>query len=215
MITEKHKNIYNCFLKHFRNGEPYQPRKDFTKLDDISKAELSKMYIFFDKFPHINWDDFFGAPRSLYPDEKCPRLGFFLTRAAIKSYNMLKQKNELRNPKLQIEDIRKSMGFIGMFCMKNGIEVNQYLHHKDALMYSWMNHYREHHINIYSVMEMGDVMSIITSLEEDERQLYLRDLAQNIGKMKMDYYNSPETKAFVVTATKKISNFVEKNLQTK
>ena len=30
-LTEKEKNIYNCFLKHFRNGEPYKARKNFDK----------------------------------------------------------------------------------------------------------------------------------------------------------------------------------------
>jgi len=213
VITQKHKNIYNCFLKHYRNGEPYKPRQNFDDLDPQTLTSLLKLHNFLEKFDHIDWNEFFGAPRSLHPDEKCPHLEFFLSRAAIKAYSLFKQKQELRNPASQLEDIRKGMSFIGMFCLKNGIKLEEYLTHKEGLMYSWTKHYREHHISPYCLMELGDVLSLIFGLETDEEKIYIKDLGDNIGKMKTLYYNSPETKDFIKKATKKVKEFVDNHLQ--
>ena len=62
MLTDRQKNVYNCFLKHYRNGEPYQPRKDFSKIDDALATDICRMSNFFDKFPQIDWNEYFGAP---------------------------------------------------------------------------------------------------------------------------------------------------------
>jgi hypothetical protein len=43
-LTEKEKNIYNCFLKHFRNGDPFTPRKNFTDISITIITDIKKLY---------------------------------------------------------------------------------------------------------------------------------------------------------------------------
>ena len=212
-MNTKQQNIYNCFLKHFRNGEPFQPRKDFTKMDDNTKATLSKLSNFFDKFPQIDWNEYFGAPRSLHPEEACPYLDFFLTRAAIKSYNLVKEKQELDKPEKQMDAIQNGSHFVGMWCLKNNIPVEKYLEQKDGLMPIWTRHLREHNITPYNVMEIGDVMSDIYNMQDDEKSLYLGDYAEKFGNFKIKYHNSEEVKNYVKISTKKIAKFVDIHLK--
>lgn len=213
IINDEHKKLYNCFLKHYRNGQPFKYRKDFTNFDPILFVDLCKVYNFLEKFPHVDWDEYFGAPRHLHPDEKCPPLSFFKTRVAIKSYSLYKQKQEAKKPESQLDSIRESLRFIAMFCVSNKIPLKKYIYHKTGLMYTWIKHYREHRINIYSLMELGDVMSILNRLQEDEKELYAKDLIENIGKFKILYFNSPETKTFVKAASKKIEDFLNIDLK--
>ena len=212
-MNTKQQNIYNCFLKHFRNGQPFQPRKDFTKMDINTLTTISKLSNFFDKFPQIDWNEYFGSPRALHPDEDCPYIDFFLTRAAIKNYNLFKDKKELEKPENQMEDIKKGMHFIGIFSLKKNIPLTEYINHKDGLMYSWMQHYREHNINPYCLMELGDVFSTMYNLQPDEKELYIKDLPEKFGNLKMQYSNSTEVKRYVKEATFKISKFVEFHLK--
>ena len=63
-------------------------------------------------------------------------------------------------------------------------------------------------------MEMGDIMDMISGLDSDIKEMYIKNLAENIGNFKMSYFNSRETRQFVQEATKKIENFVNKHLQS-
>jgi hypothetical protein len=177
--------------------------------------EIKKVSAFLNKFPHINWNEYFGAPRQLNPDEDCPNLNFFTTRAAIKCYNLFKTKQEARNPDNQLEEIKSGMHFIGMFCFKHKIFLDQYLQHKDGLMYSWVKHYKEHNINPYCLMELGDIMSLISDMQNDEREIYVKDLSENMGKFKIRYFSSIKTKELVKASTERIQVFLKKNLQSK
>lgn len=161
MITEKEKSIYNCFLKHFRNGEPYQIRKNFDNLSPNIILDLKKISNLFNKFPNINWDDFFGSYTFINPNDNCPNLNFFTTRAAIKYYNLAKQKKELSDPKNQIDKILEGFKFIGMFCLKQNIKLEDYLKHKNGLTYSWIKHYNENLVNPYCLISLGDIEEII------------------------------------------------------
>jgi hypothetical protein len=213
-MTEFQKAIYNCYLRNYRHGEPYRPRQNFDNLDENSKSYLVRLSNFFGKYPQIKINDFFEAPRLLHPDEKYPNLAFFLSRPAIRTYTMAFRKQEERNPMEQKDEIKKGFHFIGMFCLKNKIYLNSYIEHKTGLMYSWMKHYNEHDINPYCIMELGDVMSQIYRMPEDERELYAKEISENFGKMKQKYHNSPEIKDFVQAVTKKIEDFVKKSLTT-
>ena len=98
-----------------------------------------------------------------------------------------------------------------MFCLKNRIKLEEYLHHKTGCIYTWMLHYREHNISIYSLFELGDVLNIISSVPADEKILLLDDLQQTIAKFKVRYFNSLATKNFVKEGTTKINEFLNKN----
>lgn len=212
MISETQKKIYNCFLKHFRNGDPYKPRVDFSDFDENLKIHLEKISAILEKYKYIKWDDFFGAPKILNPNEKCPNLHFFSTRTAIKYYNSAKEKKILQNPELQFDSILESFKYIYKFCKIHKIELKNYISYKESYIYSFLEHVKNGDVNPYSLMELGDIMSILFSLENDEKELYANFICKNFGTMKQKYFNSEKTKLFVKAATKKIEEKLRKNL---
>jgi hypothetical protein len=214
-LNEFQKKIYNCFLKNSRKGKPFQPRKDFSDMSEETLTYLTKMELFFQKYSHINIEEYFEAPNCLHPDDKYPNLQYFFTRSAIKTYTVYKNIKEDENPENQFDKIKESICFIGKFCLDNGIELKNYLNFRNGYMYSWINHYREHRINPYSIMELGNFEKILFSLLEEERDMYASNLVEKIDSFKVRYHNSYKTKTFVKTATKKIENFVKENLQNK
>lgn len=212
-LNQTEKNIYNCFLKHYRNGQPYQPRKDFSDLDSTTIVAVKRLNAFFQKFPHITYDDFFGAPRTLHPDEKCPHISFFTTRPAIRTYSLAMKKKEDESPEKQLEKIRESFHFIALFCLRNKITLNQYIKHKTHNMPTWMQHYREHHVNPYALLGLSDFNNF-GMLEEDQRKLWSGDFFEKIGSYKSRLHSSDKTKTFVHQALKKVEDFLKKELQS-
>ena len=69
-ITLSEKNIYNKYLAVTRSsqGKPFKLRKQFDDLDDHKTACLKKLSLFFNKFKHVDMDDFFSAPWRIYND---------------------------------------------------------------------------------------------------------------------------------------------------
>lgn len=102
-----------------------------------------------------------------------------------------------------------------MFCFKNKISLNQYLNFKNGYMYSWLNHYREHRINPYGLMELGNLNNVFSLLSEDEQDLYSNTLLNKIETFKVRYHNSPKTKEYVKTITKKIEDFLKRSCTNK
>jgi hypothetical protein len=100
-----------------------------------------------------------------------------------------------------------------MFCLKNRIPLESYLNHRTGNMPTWMQHYREHHVNPYVLFELGDLNTFRT-LDEDERVIWSGDFFERIDVYKTRYYNSEKTKHLVKEAVKKIKEFLKKELQT-
>jgi hypothetical protein len=212
-VTENEKNIYNCYLKNSRKGQPYTPRKDFSNIDQNIVVFLKKISSFLSRYPHIRMDDYFKAPFVLHPDEDYPHISFFTGLAAIKNYSIFKKQQEDENPENQIDAIKESFKFIGLFCLENKIPFEKYATHKTGYMISWLNHYREHRINPYSLMEINGIFDIVNSLPEDEIELFVKNLNDKMVAFKTRYNSSPSTKKLVKEATNKIKLFVRKNLQ--
>lgn len=212
-MSPNQEKLYNTFLKYQRYGEPYTERKNFDNLKEETKNIIVRLTDFFERFPQIDIVDFFYAPISVHPDEKYPYLDFFLGRPAIKVYNIYKKKKEAESPESQLDEIKKSLHFIGMFCLKNKIDVDKYIFHKEGHQFSWMKHYREFNVNAFALLEFKDINQTISTLEEDIRELYINDLADKLEIFKVRYYRSPITKKLVQDGLKKISDFVKNNLQ--
>ena len=212
MLNKAQEYIYNTYLKNLRDCKPFQYRKNFSDLSIEIKSLLIKLEYFFQKYSHIKINEYFEAPNKLHPEEKYPYLNFFTTRAAIRTYSIYKKQKEEENPENQFEEIKESLRFIGMFCFKNKISLNQYLNFKNGYMYSWLNHYREHRINPYGLMELGNLNNVFSLLSEDEQDLYSNTLLNKIETFKVRYHNSQKTKEYVKTITKKIEDFLKKEL---
>jgi len=213
IITEEHKKIYNCFLKHYRNGKPFQKRKEFSDLSSEKLLQICKIARLLQKYKNIDWDDFFGSYSYLYPDENCPNLDFFCSPKAIRVYKNAIHKKNLESPEKQIENIKKSLRFIAHFCIKEKIPLMSYIKHKKGLINSWLIHLQNNDINLLSLMELGDIMSCVSDLKNDEKFLFLNCNIDKIGHYKIRYSNDLRLKAFLKEATKKIDIFVEKNLK--
>ena len=192
---------------------PYQPRKDFSNISPTIIVQLRKLNSFFCQFPHITVEDFFGAPRELHPDENCPPLQFFITRPAIRAYSLVMKKREDNSPEKQLDKIKDSFHFIAMFCLKNHIQLDQYLNHKTKSMPTWMQHYREHHVNPYALLELGNIDRFRT-MNEEELVFWSGDFFDKIDTYKTRYFTSDRTKALVKEAVRKIKEFLKKELQT-
>lgn len=212
-ITESSKRIYNTYLKFSRYGKPYQYRKNFDNLSDSVILNLKKLETFFSKYPHINIQNFFEAPISIYPDNPYPNLDYFNTRVAIRVYSLFNKKKENENPENQIDSIKESFSFIGMFCIKNKIQLDDYLKHKTGVIPSWMDHYRQRKINPYSLMEIGDIIKTLDDTPSDIVDIFSENFNNKIITFKVRYNNSNKTIALVKQATSKIRDFVKKELQ--
>ena len=153
------------------------------------------------------------VPRELHPDENCPPLQFFITRPAIRAYSLVMKKREDNSPEKQLDKIKDSFHFIAMFCLKNHIQLDQYLNHKTKSMPTWMQHYREHHVNPYALLELGNIDRFRT-MNEEELVFWSGDFFDKIDTYKTRYFTSDRTKALVKEAVRKIKEFLKKELQT-
>lgn len=211
-ITDFEKRIYNCYLKNFRKGQPYKARQDFSNLEPNVSAYLQKISYFLKKYNHIDCEEYFESFNVLHPNEKYPPLNHFISRSALKTYALYKKQQEDRNPEKQLDKIKESMRFIGLYCINNNIPLHKYLNFKVGYSYSWLNHYREHRINPYCLFELGDVFGILNEVPRDELYLFANNLYENLIAFKDRYDKSKLTKEFVKAATHKVKFFVEKEL---
>lgn len=210
MVTKLQKYIYNAYLIQSRKGQPFTIRKDFSDLTYDVRDLLIKLENFFQKYSHIKIKEYFEAPAFLHPEEKYPFLDFFTTRVAIRTYSIYKKQKEDENPEKQFEEIKESLRFIGMFCLQNKISLNQYLSYKNGYMCAWLNHYREHKINPYSIMELENLDKTLGNILEEERELYANTLLDKFEVFKTRYHSSIKTKEYVKLLTNKISEFLKK-----
>ena len=211
-FTNFQKQIYNCYLKNYRKGQPYKARQDFSDINPNIAAAISKISNFLTKFNHINCEDYFRAFNVLHPDEKYPSINFFYSRAALKNYAIFKKQQEDQNPENQHQEIKKGIQFIGMFCISNNIPLEKYLNFKAGYSYCWLNHYREHRINPYCLFELGDVFGILNNIPKDELYLFANNLNDNLIAYRNRYSNSKKTQDFVKQLVKTVKLFVEKEL---
>jgi len=211
-VKEQEKRIYNTYLAVTRSkqNKPFKLRENFNDFANTKDyLFVNRLTNFFNRYPHINIQEFFAAPYERYPDTAHLEVQYYLTRAAIKAYSLFQKKLHDVSPDNQIESIRKSLQFIGSFCLKNKIQLENYLFHKTGCIYSWMMHYREHHTNIYSLFELGDLNSILLSIAKDEKELLVDDLQQIVTKFKTRYHTSKNAKVFVKEGTERIKKFLK------
>ena len=210
-LSKTEQSIYNCYLKSLRKGKPYQPRKDFSDVPPQVVVHLYRLKNFFSKFPHISWEEFFDAPNNLHPKEQTPPLQFFTSRAAIKTYTLYQKQQEDQSPEKQLDKIKQSFYTIALFCLSCNILLESYIDHKIGNMPTWMQHYREHKINIYSLMELTDFFDL-KNLNKDELSYWCPGLLENIQAYKTRYYNSQTTQDYVKKGTQKIKDFIKQEL---
>lgn len=211
-MTDQEKYIYNKYLATTRSQQdkPFKLRQNFTNFEKSADyISLKKIVLFFNKYNHIKPETFFEAPYKIHTDTAHLPLNYFLTRAAIKCYSLYLKKQQDVSPDKQLNSIKDSLHYIGMFCLRHKIDIDRYIYHKTGYTYSWLIHYKNHHINIYSLFELGDIGTIVADLPADEQYIFASDLIKDISAYKIRYYNSPDIKKLVQQGLIKIKNFLK------
>lgn len=209
-ISTFEQQIYNCHLKHFRNGGGWKPRKDFSDISDSVKLNLSKLNHFFAKFKHISPDDFFAAPRILHPEEPTPSLKFFTTRAAIKTYTLSQKQKINQSPEKQLDNIKKGLEFIIKFCLEKQISLEEYILFKEDHNFVWLEHYRTYQINPYCLMEILDFTQL-SNMTQDA--IWEPNLVDHFFAFRNRYHLSSQVKTLIKEATSKIRLLLKNNIQ--
>ena len=195
-ITDLEKHLYNKHLIVSRSekNKPFKIKRDFSDVINTDKHKfLKRISVLFSKHPEINPDTFFRAPYKLYPDVEYFALDFFSTMRAVKAYTT-------------------SLRFIGNFCISNGIQFHQYPYHRTSDVFTWMKHYKQNNINIYSVMEFTNIYSNMKTLSEDVQKFFISDFVEQFQNIQSIYNTSTELKKYIKKAIPIISKFVSSQL---
>lgn len=166
----------------------------------------------FTKHPEINPDTFFRAPYKLYPDVQYFGLDYFSTMRAVKSYTMYKKQIFLQDPDSQLESVKESLRFIANFCIESRIQLYQYPYHRSSDLYTWMQHYKQNKINVYSVMEFTNIYSNVKALAEDVQKFFVSEFLEQFQNLYISYNKSTLLKPLIQKAIPTLSKFVETQL---
>jgi hypothetical protein len=214
-LTAQEKFLYNKHLATSRRlkNKPFKIKQDFSDIQDTDKHKhLKRLSVFFNKHPEVDLDMFFSAPYKLYPDVAHFGLDYFSTLRAVKSYTTYKKQMFLQDPDSQLQDIKRSLEFIVKFCINNKMFLHQYQYHKTADLYTWMVHYKENKINVYSVMEFANLFSSIKSLAEDVQKFFVGQFVEQFQHLYTKYNISKELKPYMKKTIPILTVFVEKQL---
>ncbi len=134
MITDLERRIYNKHLAISRSlrDKAFKLKQDFTDFhNDPKYIHIKRLSIFFTKYPDVNMDTYFMAPYKLYTDVQYFDLSYFASPRAIKTYTIYKQQLLQESPDSQIQDVKDSLRFLVHYCLKNNIQLHDYVYHKE------------------------------------------------------------------------------------
>ena len=200
-------------MSRSERNKPFKLKRDFGDIVKTDKHKfLKRISILFTKHPEINPDVFFRAPYKLYPDVAYFGLDYFSTMRAVRAYTTYKKQLFLQDPDSQLDEVKESLKFIANFCVKNKIYFHQYPFHKTAEAFTWMQHYKENKINIYSIMEYPNIFSSVKSLAEDVQKFFVGEFVEQFKNLYIMYNNSNTLKDYIKKAYPLLSNFVHQQL---
>lgn len=214
-LTDLEKHIYNKHLaiSKIEKNKPFKLKRDFSDIVSTDKHKfLKRISILFAKHPELDQDLFFKAPYKLYPDVIYFGLDYFSTMRAVRSYTIYKKQIFLQDPDSQLEFTKDSLRFISTFCIQNKIHIHQYPYHRTTDIYTWMQHFKQNQISIYSVMEFPDIYSNLRNLSEDVQKFFLSNFVDQFQTIQTKYNNSKQLKPYIQKALPILSNFVNSQL---
>lgn len=214
-LTDSEKLIYNKHLaiSKTEKNKPFKLKKDFSDIINTDKHKfLKRIAILFNKHPDLDQDLFFKSPYKLYPDVVYFGLDYFSTMRAVRSYTIYKKQIFLQNPDSQLELVKDSLRFISNFCIQHKLYIHQYPYHRTSDIYTWMQHYKQNKISIYSVMEFPDIYSNLRNLTEDVQKFFVSSFVDQFQNIQTNYNNSKQLKPYIQKALPILSNFVNSQL---
>ena len=218
MITDLERRIYNKHLAVSRSlrGKAFKLKQDFTDFQNDPKyIHIKRLSIFFTKYPDVNMDTYFIAPYKLYTDVPYFDLSYFASPRAIKTYTVYKQQLFQESPDSQIQDIKESLRFLVQYCLKNSIQLHDYVFYKEkSIEPIWTYHIKHNKINPYVLMEFPNIFHTIQEMPKDEREFLLGRFGTNFLDYRTKYMNSKELRPFLEKAFTRLKLFVDKNLNS-
>jgi hypothetical protein len=131
---------------------------------------------------------------------------------AVKAYTTYKKQTFLQDPDSQLDQVKDSLKFIAQFCIENNIYLHQYPYHRTTDLFTWMQHYKQNKINVFSVMEFPNIFSSVKSLAEDIQKIFVSEFVEQFQTLYTSYNKSQELKPYIQKAIPVLSNFVERQL---
>ena len=214
-LNELEKLLFNKHLAVSRSlkNKPFKIRKDFSKIEDTDKHKfLKRISNLIRKHPEIDINTFFEAPYKLYPDVEYFGLDYFSTMRAVKAYTTYKKQIFLQDPDSQLESVKESLKFIAHFCIENKILLHKYPTHTTSDMFTWMTHYKQNKINVYSIMEFPNMFSSVQSLAEDVRSFFVGEFVEQFRHLRSMYVQSKELQPYLKKALPIMNNFIHSEL---
>jgi len=143
-----------------------------------------------------------GIPSSnlwIYKDEQHFPLKFYTTQKAIAVYSTVQKQKLEESPDTsnQIEDIKKSLKHIGLTCLERKITFENYCYEKNGYTYTPVVDYNNKLINIYVLIKLPSFESIINSFNLQDKELYLKNIHNSIGKFKLRLNMSTRAKNLI------------------
>jgi hypothetical protein len=171
---------------------------------------LKRIYSLLVKYPHITPEDYFTAPYKVYPNAEHFGLDFFAGMGGVAAYtNYMKQIQELPpDSEEQLEFIKRSLKYIGSFCIRQKITLEQYPTHKSGITLDWMKQIKKHEISIYVLMEFQEISNLIREVADDEKELFLGDVGTYFWGYKSKYNQSEFAKKLVKEGLAKINKII-------
>jgi hypothetical protein len=216
MITYLEKNIYNTYLKVSRSRQnlPYRFRKDFTDFVDTDKyVYIKRLGSFFNKFPHIDMDNFFEAPYDIFEDQGSYDLKFYTTPKAVRMYGLyIKKINDMApDSDIQIEFIKKSLMNLYTFCRDNNHTLDQYTQHKINDIHVCIMHLRERKVSIYVLLCLPNFDQVIGSYPQSRLEFTLgKKFANELAHSKIRLYNCKRVREVCKDGLSKIKKLLIK-----
>lgn len=212
--------IYNMYLSVSRGrlNKPWKARKDFQGFETTSDGVYCrKLEFFFKKFPQISVKEFLSAPYEIYKDETYFPLKFYVTQKAIAVYSAVQKQKLEESPDTpsQIEDIKKSLKHIGLTCVARKISFEQYCLERAGYTYTPVLDFNNKLINIYVLIKLPSFDTIVNSLNLQDKELYLKNIHNNLGKFKLRLNMSTRAKFLIDEGFKLLTKNTKNTKNTK
>lgn len=199
--TQKH--IYNTYQLIQRQGKPYNFRKDFTNLDEITQTHLAKLQYFFEQFSHIDIVEFFQAPFKLYQDSAHYELQFYLSPKAINYYKLFKEQKYLNVDCIDnLNDITRSLKFVKQYCQDHNLKLSQYCDNSSRISPIF------DHIKTYRVNKCVAVVAsgITQNIEKEIVEIILGDFFTELSHLRAKVYASKQCRKLLESGWKLVEN---------
>lgn len=184
--------VYNKWLAVTRTqrNKPFRLRKDFSNIDQEDfYPYLFKLTDFFKRHPHLFTDEFFIAPfKLLFPcDKGYYSLKFYASQKGLVTCSKYHEEMDLQDAENQVAQVKKSYEFIGKFCLKHNMQLNEYPFFKTGSYPDFLIHLKDHLISHYVIFSFPSLYVQMISMNEDDKNIFFgEDYKLSTYKKKFD-----------------------------